>query len=66
MEQDWVQRMRTEHSDLDAKISKLEDFIFVNAQYKSLGMTEAILLRQQLVAMRSYREILSDRIGLAE
>lgn len=56
------QRVVMERDELEAKIVKLEGFLD-GAIFKGMEYTDLKLLRIQLMAMMTYCEILSSRIG---
>lgn len=58
---EWQQRVLDEKAELDARIEKLDAFLFRGEQ-KSLPGQERARLISQLEAMQSYQEALADRI----
>lgn len=63
--EDYIERMIAELKDLMDKIDKLDAFIG-KAVYENLDDISKFLLRQQLLAMRSYAGILKKRIDLSQ
>ena len=57
------ERVFAEKKELDTKIGRLEDFC-AGSVIKNLTDREQDLLKQQLVAMRIYSDILAKRIAL--
>lgn len=60
---DWLDRLRSEHRDVRAKLWKLQEFLD-GEQFKSLPSAAQVLMQQQAVAMTTYREVLAARIHL--
>lgn len=60
------QRVIDEKADLDAKITRLADFIVFSPTYKSLGSDEKDRLNRQHAAMRTYSGVLRERIEAFE
>lgn len=58
---DYVKRMFTEHSELEAKINKLQDFINSD-KYSELSNTQKDLLHKQCNFMIGYINVLRERI----
>lgn len=56
-------RLNDEHSELAEKVSKLESFIS-NGKPKSVTQEHFLLLNHQLQYMKSYLEVLAERIKL--
>lgn len=55
-------RVVEEHAALNTKIELLEAFVGTS-QYHALDQHDQFLLRKQLLAMREYATVLSERIG---
>lgn len=60
----WLERVKIEAEDLDAKINKLGKFIDSEG-YRALPMDHKIVLTSQLMAQCSYLACLKQRILLA-
>lgn len=60
------QRVIEEKADLDAKITRLADFIVFSPTYKILGSAEKDRLNRQHAAMRTYSGVLRERIEAFE
>ena len=58
---DYVKRMFTEHSELEAKINKLQDFINSD-KYSELSTIQKDLLHKQCNFMIGYMNVLRERI----
>lgn len=56
-------RVVTEKKELDAKLDKLKKFV-AGDQFKTLPTADTTLLNKQVVAMKAYSEVLSDRLAL--
>lgn len=56
------QRVVDEKSELDAKLTKLADFIVSSPIFKALPGDEKQRLYRQHVAMRAYSTVLGERI----
>jgi hypothetical protein len=56
------QRVVDEKKELDAKIVKLESFIFENPVFSTLWMHEQVNLTKQYKIMMEYSQILGDGI----
>lgn len=59
-----IDRMMTEHTELNDKIVKLREFITKNIDNNSINNLNKDLLIGQLKAMETYLSILTVRIGL--
>jgi len=57
-------RMINERSELRHRIVKLENFIYEGKKFLELSEREKDLLKGQVVAMRSYCDILQQRIDI--
>jgi hypothetical protein len=57
-------RMLEEYSQLTVRINKLTDFLSTNA-FNTLALEDRILLVQQFGFMKSYSNVLSERIARA-
>lgn len=62
----FQQRVIEEKADLDAKITRLADFIVFSPTYKSLESDEKDRLNRQHAAMRTYSGVLRERIEAFE
>ena len=60
-----VQRMVTEHKELEQRLTKLGVFIDNNPNFKGLEIEEQERLKKQRVAMDEYFHILDERLGCA-
>ena len=58
----FQQRVIDEKADLDAKITKLADFIVLSAAYKHLGSAEKDRIHRQHTHMLAYSGVLLERI----
>lgn len=58
----YIDRMISEHEELNLKILKLKDFLFTET-FNTLDREEKELLERQLGAMSSYLQILERRIA---
>jgi hypothetical protein len=58
----YQQRVIDEKADLDEKIGKLRFFIDRAPLFESLPIKEQGLMRQQLIVMTQYAQILAERI----
>ena len=58
---DYQKRVKKEKTELDKKIGKLNDFLD-NESFKKLDIDEQERLRTQRTLMKSYSEVLADRI----
>lgn len=61
--QPFEQRVVDEHTDLEGKVVRLEEFVGTPT-YHALSHAQQYLLRRQLIAMREYLDILAARIAL--
>lgn len=61
---EMIDRMMTEHTELNEKIVKLREFITKNIDNNSINNLNKDLLIGQLKAMETYLSILTVRIGL--
>ena len=59
-------RVVEEKAALDAKITRLADFIVFSPTYKILGSAEKDRLNRQHAAMRTYSGVLRERIEAFE
>jgi len=57
-----IEKLPKEKSDLDKKITKLNDFIAKNEKYQSLSEMQQLLLVMQSKAMETYSDVLQARI----
>jgi hypothetical protein len=57
-----VSKLLTEQDELIAKTEKLKAFIGTDVYGKTLSGKHKILLRKQLEAMLTYRDVLDERI----
>lgn len=57
-----IQRVSDERSELNAKLTRLEDFIDFNPVFKSLRVIDRQLMRDQAAIMRIYSRILGERL----
>lgn len=57
------QRVIDERDDLDTKIDSLSTFIQTNIIYNNLPIDERQRLTRQVVLMRKYSQVLSERIA---
>lgn len=60
-----IERMKLEFSDLKLKIDGLTSFIYSNEIYQKLDNDERIRMAQQLAFMKSYRDVLLERLTAA-
>ena len=60
-----IDRMKTEHNELKAKIDALNGFIFNNEVFKSLPQDEQVRMIQQAGFMKSYLDTLNSRLWVA-
>lgn len=58
----FLERLDNEHSELNEKVEKLEDFIENNPIFKTVGEMQRVLLVTQLNAMKLYLYTLDERI----
>ena len=58
----FLERLNNEHSELNEKVEKLEDFIENNPTFKTVGEMQRVLLVTQLNAMKLYLYTLDERI----
>jgi hypothetical protein len=58
----FLKRLDDEHSELNEKVEKLEDFIENNPVFKTVGEMQRVLLVTQLNAMKLYLYTLNERI----
>lgn len=58
----FLLRMIGEYKDLSSKITSLESFIEVNPSFNSIEAHPKSLLKIQLRVMRSYEQVLFERI----
>ena len=58
-----IERMAVEQKELEEKMMKLFDFIKDNPIYKTLPIREQMLMAQQLGFMKSYFDVLTQRIN---
>ena len=58
----FLERLNDEHSGLNEKVDKLEDFIKNNPVFKTVGEMQRVLLVTQLNAMKLYLYTLDERI----
>lgn len=63
-ENNFTQRIEKEKEDLSYKIVALTKFIADNPIFKELSYNEQELMREQLVFMRSYRNVLEKRLQI--
>lgn len=63
-ENNFTQRIEKEKEDLSYKIVVLTKFITDNPIFKELSYNEQELMREQLVFMRSYRNVLEKRLQI--
>lgn len=56
------QRVVTEKTELDVKLTALNEFIDFSTGYQRIGQEEQNRLKAQAYAMRAYSDILADRI----
>lgn len=61
---DHEKRVVEEKTELSHKIIKLDEFINTNPIFKTLSRKEQLLLKRQLLWMKSYWEILNERVAL--
>lgn len=61
----WLDRLRTECDELEAKIDRLTAFLDSGKPCKG-GAQQLELMREQLFHMTAYRDLLNHRIELAE
>lgn len=59
--QDWQQRVMDERVDLNARIDRLWMFT-QSSQFKALNPAERERMERQLGVMRTYSQILTERI----
>lgn len=57
------QRVVDEKTELDIKLEKLEQFILSNSLFQKLSTDEQIRMCRQQNAMKSYSEVLGERIA---
>lgn len=62
----WLERVREEKKDLDAKIAKLEIFMQNVPNNLSISIHSMYLMSEQLVVMKRYSYILGERIKEGE
>ena len=58
-----IEKMKKEFIDLNKKITELESFIFVDYDYRELGMHDQAKVIKQLAGMQSYSHCLGRRIS---
>lgn len=61
---DFKERLITEKAELDAKISKLDSFMSTHESFSKLDPVQMSLVNIQLQSMRTYSQILLERIAL--
>lgn len=62
MSNNYVERMKDEHKQLEVKIKALNSFIHGNEKFKTLGDIEQARMIKQAGFMEAYAETLSSRI----
>lgn len=58
---DFIQRMEQELTELDARITKLDNFTF-SEKFNELNNIDQILLEKQLSVMTDYSRVLNARL----
>ena len=58
----FLERLNDEHSELEGKVEKLEDFIENNPIFETVTEIQRVLLLTQFHAMKLYLGILEERI----
>ena len=61
---DFITRLEQEQQELQIKIDALHSFINDNDNFVKVGAGQNILLKNQVIAMHSYNEILIVRLAL--
>jgi len=59
---DFKTRLVTEQSELESKLSKLDDFI-LSDKFNEIDDTQKALLQVQATAMNTYLQCLTERIS---
>ena len=63
---EYIQRMLDEGIQLQNRVDKLEKFIRLNPIYQGLGEEKRELMKKQLLHMRGYLNVLTQRIQLED
>lgn len=63
-EKTYVDRMKKEEKELDARLGKLKDFVSNGTKFYSLPTEKRIKLDLQLEAMQNYHNVLLERIKM--
>ena len=61
----YIDRLKIEYSDLELKLTKLEDFLATET-FTALANVDKILLEKQFGIMTEYSRVLNTRIRRAE
>lgn len=64
--ENWLDRLLTEHYELNLKILKLSNFILASTEYKKMNKEDQLLLQKQLDLMSDYLFVLALRIYRAD
>lgn len=60
----FLDRLRIEKSELQTRVEKLEQYITENDHFKSLSEANRALLKNQLLLMKAYLDVLIVRLEL--